>query len=607
MATRRRRRQQRRARRHRRRPRRRGPPPQPRLPRPRAQPFCLRRHPPRRGWPRGVRGTSPPRHPPRAGRRRLPLLLAVLASARARPRCLPRRRRRDVGSILDDAPSRLERVRARLPRRAPRRRQVDGGRLARRPRRCLRRRNVGSAVARRAPPRKIRRRRRAKTLRGDATESTGDDSKERAGMFVGGRPSRRARRRGGGDVDAGSRDARGTSQSGVDPVPVVPVIPVPVVPVPVFSEESSVRGRAGRVGVHGGSSSRRGVRVSDVSRGMVRCKTRARRCIASAVADAVLTRRAGARRGLRASGRFWICARGTAGRLWRWLDSRAPRHARLRGSFDFEVHCFDVDERRLRHLRAATARAGCAETVSTRTALDLRAVAHLGGGYDAVLADVPCSSTGALRRFPSLRWEIDERKTLGDGDGDRDGDIAWGWRGDESGDASGDESGDESGEARFDGDVDPNASDRANATPWRAQRRILRERRLTRRGALIAPRVPFGRGNAENARWFERWVPTSRDEADVDDADDPRSNPRRSRGDGPRRLRRRMAKTSTRLTRRRFFRTCTERTGFTSPGGRACDSEDARGDSVSDISREPVPVRRSRALVFVLIYESSPG
>ena len=31
--------------------------------------------------------------------------------------------------------------------------------------------------------------------------------------------------------------------------------------------------------------------------------------------------------------------------------------------------------------------------------------------------------------------------------------------------------------------------------------------------------------NAENARWFERWVPTSRDEADVDDADDPAFEP----------------------------------------------------------------------------------
>ena len=158
-------------------------------------------------------------------------------------------------------------------------------------------------------------------------------------------------------------------------------------------------------------------------------------CIASAVADAVLDAAAAER------------AAGKPSRLWKVLDlcagnggkalavasrlAGARDDARFRGAFDFEVHCFDVDERRLRHLRAATARAGCAETVSTRTALDLRAVAHLGGGYDAVLADVPCSSTGALRRFPSLRWEIDERKTLGDGDGDRDGDIAWGWRGDE--------------------------------------------------------------------------------------------------------------------------------------------------------------------------------
>ena len=56
-------------------------------------------------------------------------------------------------------------------------------------RRCLRRRNV---QFRSGSPRALRAKfgdEDAKTLRGDATESTGDDSKERAGMFVGGRPS----------------------------------------------------------------------------------------------------------------------------------------------------------------------------------------------------------------------------------------------------------------------------------------------------------------------------------------------------------------------------------------------------------------------------------
>jgi 16S rRNA (cytosine967-C5)-methyltransferase len=48
------------------------------------------------------------------------------------------------------------------------------------------------------------------------------------------------------------------------------------------------------------------------------------------------------------------------------------------------------------------------------TKLDLRAVAAANveaNKYDAVLVDAPCSSAGALRRFPSLRWEMDERKT----------------------------------------------------------------------------------------------------------------------------------------------------------------------------------------------------
>ena len=248
-------------------------------------------------------------------------------------------------------------------------------------------------------------------------------------------------------------------------------------------------------------------------------------CIASAVADAVLDA-AAAERAAGKPARLWkvldLCA-GNGGKALavasRLAGARDGDDARFRGddAFEFEVHCFDVDERRLRHLRAATERAGCVETVSTRTALDLRAVAHLGGGYDAVLADAPCSSTGALRRFPSLRWEIDERKTLGDGDGDGDEEIAWGWGGDGSGDGSGDE--------RFDGDVDPSASDRANATPWRrAQRRILaRAAALTRPGGALvyATCSILDAENAENARWFERWVPTSRREANEDDENAP--------------------------------------------------------------------------------------
>ena len=83
------------------------------------------------------------------------------------------------------------------------------------------------------------------------------------------------------------------------------------------------------------------------------------------------------------------------------------------GVLTYRIDCFDVDARRLRHLAAATRRAGCEDATRVVTKLDLRAIASSQletNKYDAVLVDAPCSSAGALRRFPSLRWEMDERK-----------------------------------------------------------------------------------------------------------------------------------------------------------------------------------------------------
>lgn len=79
---------------------------------------------------------------------------------------------------------------------------------------------------------------------------------------------------------------------------------------------------------------------------------------------------------------------------------------------DFRVDCFDLDRRRLRHLTAACERAGCADSVRVVSRRDLQAVANVGGTYDAVLVDAPCSSTGAVRRNPSLRWGMVESQTL---------------------------------------------------------------------------------------------------------------------------------------------------------------------------------------------------
>ena len=68
------------------------------------------------------------------------------------------------------------------------------------------------------------------------------------------------------------------------------------------------------------------------------------------------------------------------------------------GVLKYRIDCFDVDARRLRHLAAATRRAGCEDATRVVTKLDLRAIAssHVETNkYDAVLVDAPCSSAGA--------------------------------------------------------------------------------------------------------------------------------------------------------------------------------------------------------------------
>lgn len=62
----------------------------------------------------------------------------------------------------------------------------------------------------------------------------------------------------------------------------------------------------------------------------------------------------------------------------------------------------DADPRRMADLPARAARAG----VSPR----LIATAELRGGFDLVLADAPCSGSGAWRRQPDARWRLDSAR-----------------------------------------------------------------------------------------------------------------------------------------------------------------------------------------------------
>ena len=95
---------------------------------------------------------------------------------------------------------------------------------------------------------------------------------------------------------------------------------------------------------------------------------------------------------------------------------------------EYAIDVFDVDARRLRHLESNAERAGVTGDVRVISFDEMRDAARVGNGekppslvdvggtekenkqdprYDLVLCDVPCSSTGALRRTPSMRWLID--------------------------------------------------------------------------------------------------------------------------------------------------------------------------------------------------------
>ena len=71
-----------------------------------------------------------------------------------------------------------------------------------------------------------------------------------------------------------------------------------------------------------------------------------------------------------------------------------------------EICVFDVDCRRLAHLAANAERARVDALVTVVDAHSLGALEP--ASFDAVLIDAPCSSVGALRRTPSLRYSHDD-------------------------------------------------------------------------------------------------------------------------------------------------------------------------------------------------------
>lgn len=71
------------------------------------------------------------------------------------------------------------------------------------------------------------------------------------------------------------------------------------------------------------------------------------------------------------------------------------------------LYAFDVSERRMRNFRKRLARSGLSNVHPELVAHenDTR-IKRLSGKMDRVLADVPCTGTGTLRRNPDLKWRL---------------------------------------------------------------------------------------------------------------------------------------------------------------------------------------------------------
>ena len=74
-----------------------------------------------------------------------------------------------------------------------------------------------------------------------------------------------------------------------------------------------------------------------------------------------------------------------------------------------KIVAMDVKEERLKALKTRLTRSG-SDIVETKLIESTKAIKRLEASFDRVLLDVPCSGTGALRRNPEIKWNMNLEK-----------------------------------------------------------------------------------------------------------------------------------------------------------------------------------------------------